>query len=268
MSSENNKKRVIISFSFNFTRVLGLLFIGLKLGRVIDWSWLWVLSPLWAPAGAVISALAVIGSVIGIKKIVELVGDKISFEIFFIKLKKQWKEQEKQDFIESQIHQQETYSYFKVHTAPKTIEELISKADEVIPSHYSCDSIRKEIVEKLKGTKAGIKKICYRMKGNSQEAHNPVTGYVLVKGPKFMPVKGPKIVPKDAPMIFKDVEELVLNAPELSFTNARFDLLHMLRQVRSGIERVYYNKDYIKQIKAEKSQQGKGSPQKRIKPIS
>ena len=27
--------------------LLQILFIGLKLGKVIDWSWLWVLSPLW-----------------------------------------------------------------------------------------------------------------------------------------------------------------------------------------------------------------------------
>lgn len=30
-----------------FTGLLALLFIGLKLGGFIAWSWLWVLSPLW-----------------------------------------------------------------------------------------------------------------------------------------------------------------------------------------------------------------------------
>lgn len=30
-----------------FLGALSLLFIGLKLGGVISWSWLWVLSPLW-----------------------------------------------------------------------------------------------------------------------------------------------------------------------------------------------------------------------------
>jgi hypothetical protein len=30
-----------------FTGALTILFIGLKLGEVIDWSWGWVLSPLW-----------------------------------------------------------------------------------------------------------------------------------------------------------------------------------------------------------------------------
>ncbi|MEO0496838.1 MAG: hypothetical protein AAF141_05635 [Pseudomonadota bacterium] len=32
-----------------FFGLLALLFIGLKLGDVIQWSWLWVLSPLWLP---------------------------------------------------------------------------------------------------------------------------------------------------------------------------------------------------------------------------
>ena len=30
-----------------FLGLLGILFIGLKLTHTIDWSWLWVLSPLW-----------------------------------------------------------------------------------------------------------------------------------------------------------------------------------------------------------------------------
>ena len=29
--------------------LLGLLFIGLKLGGVIGWSWWWVTAPLWGP---------------------------------------------------------------------------------------------------------------------------------------------------------------------------------------------------------------------------
>ena len=29
--------------------LLLVLFVGLKLGHVITWSWLWVLSPVWVP---------------------------------------------------------------------------------------------------------------------------------------------------------------------------------------------------------------------------
>ena len=35
------------SGGIGFFGLLTILFIGLKLGGVINWSWLWVLSPLW-----------------------------------------------------------------------------------------------------------------------------------------------------------------------------------------------------------------------------
>lgn len=37
-----------------FLPLLAILFIGLKLGGVIAWSWLWVLSPLWLGAAIAI----------------------------------------------------------------------------------------------------------------------------------------------------------------------------------------------------------------------
>lgn len=36
-----------IVFGIGFPSLLTLLFIGLKLSGVIQWPWLWVLSPLW-----------------------------------------------------------------------------------------------------------------------------------------------------------------------------------------------------------------------------
>ena len=40
-----------------FVSLLTVLFIGLKLTDVIDWSWWWVLSPLWISFGVAIVAL-------------------------------------------------------------------------------------------------------------------------------------------------------------------------------------------------------------------
>lgn len=37
-----------------FLGLLAILFIGLKLCRVIDWAWWWVLSPLWCPMALVL----------------------------------------------------------------------------------------------------------------------------------------------------------------------------------------------------------------------
>lgn len=44
MDTENN-------FRFTFPKMLTVLFIGLKLTNHIDWSWLWVISPLWIAFG-------------------------------------------------------------------------------------------------------------------------------------------------------------------------------------------------------------------------
>ena len=54
------------SGGIGFTGALAILFIGLKLGGVISWSWLWVLSPLWIPLaiGLVFLLLFGIGAVI------------------------------------------------------------------------------------------------------------------------------------------------------------------------------------------------------------
>jgi hypothetical protein len=42
----------------NVTGVLLILFIVLKLTNNIDWSWWWVLSPLWIPVGIVVVVAA------------------------------------------------------------------------------------------------------------------------------------------------------------------------------------------------------------------
>lgn len=46
----------------SFGGLLTILFIGLKLGHVIDWSWWWVLAPLWIGivVAAVIIAIALV----------------------------------------------------------------------------------------------------------------------------------------------------------------------------------------------------------------
>jgi hypothetical protein len=46
-----------------FSGLLALLFIGLKLGGVIAWSWLWVLSPIWIPIVLVLAFLVFMGVV-------------------------------------------------------------------------------------------------------------------------------------------------------------------------------------------------------------
>lgn len=44
----------------SFLSLLAILFIGLKLGGVIDWSWWWVLAPLWGGLVLVVAIVAVV----------------------------------------------------------------------------------------------------------------------------------------------------------------------------------------------------------------
>lgn len=49
MGSEKTVNTVSVSCGGIFVPLLAVLFIYLKLTGVIDWSWWWVLSPLWMP---------------------------------------------------------------------------------------------------------------------------------------------------------------------------------------------------------------------------
>lgn len=45
------EKTTNISNGAQFLGLLFLLFLGLKLGHVIEWSWWWIFSPIWIPLG-------------------------------------------------------------------------------------------------------------------------------------------------------------------------------------------------------------------------
>ena len=62
MSTENSSQ----SGGIGFAGLLTIVFITLKLCHVIDWSWWWVLAPLWITAAiiAVVMILVVIVAVI------------------------------------------------------------------------------------------------------------------------------------------------------------------------------------------------------------
>lgn len=50
-----------------FAGLLTVAFIVLKLAHVIDWSWWWVLSPLWISAGIGLLILAIVVTVAVVK---------------------------------------------------------------------------------------------------------------------------------------------------------------------------------------------------------
>jgi len=50
-------KKVAINGGVSFFGLLVLVFITLKLLKVIEWSWLWVLAPLWMPTAIILAIL-------------------------------------------------------------------------------------------------------------------------------------------------------------------------------------------------------------------
>jgi hypothetical protein len=53
----NEKTR---SGGIGFFGAMFLLFLGLKLTNVIDWSWWWVTSPLWLPTALILGVFGII----------------------------------------------------------------------------------------------------------------------------------------------------------------------------------------------------------------
>jgi hypothetical protein len=51
-----------------FTGALTILFIGLKLAKVITWSWLWVLSPIWIDVLLALTILSIVALFVVIKQ--------------------------------------------------------------------------------------------------------------------------------------------------------------------------------------------------------
>lgn len=56
------------SGGIGFTGLLTCIFIGLKLGGVIDWSWWWVLSPMLISWGFALLIVAVFLGLVGLSK--------------------------------------------------------------------------------------------------------------------------------------------------------------------------------------------------------
>jgi hypothetical protein len=56
-----NQNSVSVNIGPGFLGILGLIFITLKLTDYIDWSWWWVLAPIWIPFAFVAVAFVIIG---------------------------------------------------------------------------------------------------------------------------------------------------------------------------------------------------------------
>ena len=71
-----NEKSVTVLGGIGFLDALFLVFLVLKLTKVIDWSWWWITAPLWGQAAlcAVILVVAII--VLGVFRIIDRISDR------------------------------------------------------------------------------------------------------------------------------------------------------------------------------------------------
>lgn len=76
--NENKSGSSAAGGGIGFVGLLTIAFIILKLCGVINWSWWWVLSPLWISAGLVVAVLLIIGIVCLIAHLVQRHTKKIS----------------------------------------------------------------------------------------------------------------------------------------------------------------------------------------------
>ena len=58
-SSSTSRASASASGGIGFIGLLTIAFIVLKLCHIIEWSWVWVLSPLWITGGLIVLALVV-----------------------------------------------------------------------------------------------------------------------------------------------------------------------------------------------------------------
>lgn len=67
----NEKGKNSSSGGVGFFGLLTIVFIVLKLTDYIDWSWLWVLSPIWMCGGIILIIIAIILIVGAIKNLLD-----------------------------------------------------------------------------------------------------------------------------------------------------------------------------------------------------
>ena len=69
--SNNNTKAQASGVSIGFVGLLTIAFIVLRLCGVINWSWIWVVSPIWISAALTVGILLIAGIICLVARIVK-----------------------------------------------------------------------------------------------------------------------------------------------------------------------------------------------------
>lgn len=70
------EKKVVFNYGISTSTLLGIAFVILKLCNVIDWSWVWVTAPFWAPLALCVAFFAMWGVVVVIIAIVAAIASR------------------------------------------------------------------------------------------------------------------------------------------------------------------------------------------------
>lgn len=70
------EKKVVVNYGISTSTLLGIAFVVLKLCSVIDWSWIWVTAPFWAPLALFVAFFAVWGVVVIIIAIITAIASR------------------------------------------------------------------------------------------------------------------------------------------------------------------------------------------------
>ena len=66
MNNQNNTKTA--SSGIGFCGLLAIAFIVLRLTGIIEWSWVWVLAPIWIPFVSVFAIILIVWAVFAIRR--------------------------------------------------------------------------------------------------------------------------------------------------------------------------------------------------------
>ena len=58
--SNNSSNKTTVSGGIGFSGLLTIVFIVLKLCGVIDWSWIWVLAPMWVSIALCVAIILIV----------------------------------------------------------------------------------------------------------------------------------------------------------------------------------------------------------------
>lgn len=77
----NEEKVVTTNKGVGIFTLLGLLFVGLKLGGVIAWSWWWVTAPFWGGIALCVGVMVLYALIVAISCAIAAIIQYIAFKL-------------------------------------------------------------------------------------------------------------------------------------------------------------------------------------------